>query len=206
MPSIARINLDTRLHDIDQLIAAHKAITQFQNAKAAANQAGGGLAQAASVFTALVTNPGPGKPKEVEAINRAAFVLLCSHMQGFVDELHSEAANCVLRGKVNSISRVIQLIKPRNSNPHVDIIDTMFSGLGIYDLMSKVKWQKCSNATVKTRLGGYITQRNKIAHGAAVKVSKDKVVEFRKYVTLLADKLDTTVGKAIKAQTGVAPW
>lgn len=206
MPSSARENLIVRLTDIDQLLDAHKAITKFKRAEAAAQRTGGALADVSRVFDALVTDPGPGKPKEVDAINRAAFVLLCSHLQGFIDDLHREAASFVLSGRVQDIDKTIKLIKPRNANPHVEIVETMFSGLGIYDLMQGISWQKCTNATVKDRLKNYILDRNKIAHGAQVNVSKAKVQQFKKYVTTLADKLDDAVAREVSRITGAQPW
>lgn len=199
IPSVAKTNLTNRLADINQLLDAHKAITKFKRAEAAAQRAGGALADVSRVFDALVTDPGPGKPKEVDAINRAAFVLLCSHLQGFVDDLHCETANIVLEGKVHNIDKTIKLIKPRNANPHVEVIETMFAGLGIYDLMHGIRWQKCSNSTVRERLKKYIEDRNKIAHGAQMGISKDKVVKFKKYVETLADKLDESVARKIQA-------
>ncbi len=206
MSSNARENLTVRLTDIDQLLEAHKAITKFKRAEAAAQRTGGALADVSRVFDALITDPGPGKPKEVDAINRAAFVLLCSHLQGFIDDLHKEAANYVLSGRVQDIDKTIKLIKPRNANPHVDIIETMFSGLGMYDLMQGLSWQKCANSTVKERLKNYIIDRNKIAHGAEMNVSKAKVQQFKKYVRTLADKLDQAVAQEINRITGTQPW
>ncbi|TLF45073.1 hypothetical protein FEI13_18550 [Halomonas urmiana] len=206
MPSNARESLTIRLQDIDQLLEAHKAITKFKRAEAAAQLTGGALADVSRVFDALVTDPGPGKPKEVDAINRSAFVLLCSHLQGFIDDLHKEAAHIVLNGRVQDVDKTIKLIKPGNANPHVHIIETMFSGLGIYDLMQNISWQKCTNQTVRDRLGNYIRDRNKIAHGAQMSVSKDKVQQFKKYVETLSDKLDATVGRGIQGITGAQPW
>lgn len=206
MASVARINLNNRLTDIDQLLEAHKAITKFKRAEAAAKMPGRALADVSRIFYALVTDPGPGKPKEVDAINRAAFVLLCSHLQGFIDDLHREAAKIVLKGKVQDIDKTIKLIKPRNANPHVEIIETMFSGLGIYDLMQNIRWNNCSNNTVRDRLRKYIEERNKIAHGTQVGISKGKVVQFKKYVETLADKIDGSVAQKIQALTGNPPW
>jgi hypothetical protein len=206
MASQSRQNLNKRLQDIDQLLEAHKAITKFKKAEAAAKNGSGALAEVGRVFDALVTDPGPGKPKEVDAINRAAFVLLCSHLQGFIDDLHKETAGIVLDGKVNDVEKTIKLIKPRNANPHVEIIEKMFSGLGIYDLMQEISWQKCSNKTVRERLTGYIVERNKIAHGTQLGISKGKVEQFKKYVETLSDKLDESVAQNVARITGRRPW
>jgi len=125
------------MKDIDQLLNAHTAITKFKKAEQVANNAGGDLRQIANVVNALVTNPGKGKPVEVDAINRAAFVLLTAHFKVFVDDLHKETAKYHFSGQVSDIDEIIKLIKPRIANPHVDIIEKMFSGLGIYEIMAK---------------------------------------------------------------------
>lgn len=199
MPSDARRNLDRRLADVDQLLDAHKAITKFNRAEAAAQNGGNQLRDAFNVMTALVSDPGPGKPKQVDAINRAAFVLLCSHLQGFVEDLHRETAHKILATKVNNVDKIIKQIKPRNANPHVDVIETMFAGLGIYDLLQNISWQKCTNKTVKKRLTTYIETRNKIAHGAQQSIRKPQVEKFKKYVATLADKIDEVVTRKTKA-------
>jgi hypothetical protein len=199
-------DLEKRLKDVDQLLAAHKAITKFKNAETAAKAGGGSLLDISKVFDVLVTDPGRGKPKEVDAINRAAFVLLCAHLQGFIDDLHREAAQAVLLHKVADIEATIKLIKPRNANPHSDIIDMMFAGLGIYDLMREVSWQKCANKTVRERLSTYITERNRIAHGGQAAITKRKVEQFKKYVQTLASRLDESVAAKAQELIGRRPW
>lgn|SRR5574337_570160 len=206
MSSQSLNNLTERLKDIDQLLKAHTAITKFNNAEAAAKQAGGQLAQVAKVMQALVTAPGPGKPKEVDAINRAAFVLLMAHFQGFVDELHMELGKIVLAGKVSNPEAIVKLVKPPRSNPHVEIINQMFSGLGVYELMDAIAWQKCDNKTVKSRLTSYLETRNKIAHGSKESITKGKVEQLKEYVELLAKKLDSKCATKAKATYGTAPW
>uniref|UniRef100_UPI0035AF8244 HEPN domain-containing protein n=1 Tax=Hylemonella sp. TaxID=2066020 RepID=UPI0035AF8244 len=204
MPSTALGNLKNRLADIDQLLAAHTALTKLKKAEAAAK--GGGLAKIIDVVNALVNEPGVGRPAEVAALNRAAFVLLTAHFQGFVDELHREAADHVLKGKVSSIDDVVKMVKPRNANPHVDVIEKMFSGLGCYEVMSSISWNKCSNVTVKKRLTDYIETRNKIAHGKQLVIKKYQVIAYKEYVERLAEKLASTVSTKVKASLGKAPW
>src|SRR5208337_1533822 len=118
MPSKSQLALNDRLKDVDQLLAAHTALTKFKKAESAAKNLGGGLNQVAAVVNALVQAPGKGKPAEVDAINRAAFVLLCAHFQGFVDDLHKELADKLLTGKVASVDEIVKLAKQRNANPH----------------------------------------------------------------------------------------
>jgi len=206
MTSKSLANLTARLNDIDQLLNAHAAITKFNNAQNAANQAGGQLAQVAAVINALVTKPGKGKPKEVDAINRAAYVLLAAHFQGFVDEIHEELGNIVLVGKAVNPAAVIKLVRPPRSNPHVNIINQMFSGLGVYEIMDSISWKNCDNKTVKSRLTHCLETRNKIAHGTKEPVTKAKVVQLKQFVELLAQKLDTQLGIKAKVILGRAPW
>jgi len=204
--SLALLNLQARLADVDQLMDAHSAITRFKKAERSAKQSGGELSKLADVFAALISNPKRGRPSEVGAINRAAFVLLTSHLQGFVDELHEETANIVLRGKAKDIPSVVSLVRPRNSNPHPYVIDQMFSGLGVYEVSKSIKWQKCKNERVRQRLREYIETRNKIAHGAQMEVTKSKVETFRKFVETFAEKLDSQVCKKAEQATGQLPW
>lgn len=206
MASKARANLTERLKDIDQLLNAHTAITKFTKAEQAANAAGGQLAQIATVIQALVTNPGKGRPKEVDALNRAAFVLSLAHFQGFVDELHSEIGKLVLKGKAANPEAVIKLVKPPRSNPHVNIINQMFAGVGVYDLMDAISWQRCDNKSVKSRLTTYLETRNKIAHGSKEAITKARVVQLKEFIEILANKLDEQVSRKAKLILGKNPW
>lgn len=206
MPSKARGNLTERLKDIDQLLNAHTAITKFNKAEQAANAAGGELAKVATVIQALVTNPGKGRPKEVDAINRAAFVLSLAHFQGFVDELHAEVGRVILKGKASDPEAVIKLVKPPRSNPHVNIINQMFAGVGVYDLMDAISWQRCDNKSVRSRLKSYLETRNKIAHGSKEAITKSRVVQLKDYIEILATKLDEQVSKKAKLLLGKEPW
>jgi len=206
MPSQALGRLNERLNDVDQLLSAHTAITKFKKAEAAAKKAGGELAKITEIIEALVKDPGKGKPKEVDAINRSAFVLLTAHFQGFVEDLHAEAGGILLSGRVTDVEAVIKLVKPPRSNPHVEVINKMFSGIGIYELMHEINWQKCANKTVKERLKGYLETRNRIAHGKKENISKQKVTQLKQFVQLLATKLDEKVCEKATGILGNAPW
>lgn len=206
MYSNALTKLGERLRDVDQLLKAHAAITKFNRAEQPVKNANGQLAQMAKVVQALVSTPGPGKPKEVGAINRAAFVLLIAHFQGFVDELHDELGLIVLKGRAANPAAVIKLVRPHRANPHVSVIDQMFAGIGIYELMDSVNWQKCSNSTVKSRLTKYLETRNKIAHGGKETITKDKVIQLKQFVELLAEKLDQKSAAKAKLLMGKMPW
>ncbi len=206
MPSRSLQYLDQRMQDIEQLLQAHTALTQFQRARRAAERAGGELSRIAEIIEPLVHQPGRGRRTEVDALNRGSMVLLSSHLQGFIDDLHLEAANIVLANKVNSIERVVEHAKPRNANPHADIIERMFDGIGIYEVLDNICWQKASNNTIKKRLTEYIQIRNKIAHGAQESITKAKVQSFQDFVVRFAQNLDEVVADKIEEETGTRPW
>lgn len=127
-------------------------------------------------------------------------------MQGFIRDLHLEAAKSMLKGRATNVDAIAKLVTPRNANPHSDIIDQMFAGIGVYNLMAAIKWEKCSSPAVKSRLKQYIEDRNSIAHGRAPSIAKSRVVQFKAFVLLLADHLDAEVAKQIKKVTGTTPW
>jgi len=160
----------------------------------------------AKVFTALVTDPGRGKPKEVDAINRAAYVLLTAHLQGFIDDLHREVGMLVIGNKANDPSAVVKMLGNSRSNPHVQVIDKMFASLGIYDIMNQLNWRNCANNSVKKRLTDALQQRNGIAHGGRASITKANVVQLKEYVLHFADALDSAVRAKSKSVLGRYPW
>lgn len=207
MTSEALVNLDTRLKDVDQLLKAHEAITKFNLAASVANSdRGNQLVKAAEVLTALVSQPGPGRPREVDALNRAAFVLSTAHFQGFVEDIHQELGHIMLEGRASNPAAIIKLVRPGRSNPHVTIIDQMFAGIGIYDLMSSISWQRCPNKTVKSRLTKYLETRNKIAHGSKESITKNRVTELKRFIEILARQIDSKAAYKAEAILGRAPW
>ena len=206
MPSQSFQNLDLRMQDIEQLLQAHTALTQFQRARKAAEQAGGELSKIAKIIENLTNQPGRGRRSEVDALNRAAIVLLSAHLQGFIDDLHLECAHIMLVGKVQDIEKVAKRAKPRNANPHADIVEKMFDGIGIYEVLDNMRWQKASNTTIRKRLTEYVQARNKIAHGAQEGVTKAKVIGFQDFVQHFAQNLDEIVAEKIEEATGENPW
>ena len=179
------------------LMQAHKVLTQMQKARKLADNVKG-LEDIPGIVNSIVTDPGKGRRKEVGALNRSAFVLLCAHLQGFVEDLHREVANAVLAGKVKNIEKVVKQAK-QNANPHPDIIEKMFNGIGIFEVMDGVFWQKTSNDTVRKKLTASIGVRNNIAHGSQEAISKQRVTGLKNFVQRLAEKLDEKVTSQIKS-------
>jgi hypothetical protein len=206
MPSQAFQNLNQRMRDIEQLLQAHTALTQFQQARRAAQRAGGELERIAEIIGNLVNQPGRGRRTEVAALNRAAMVLLSAHLQGFIEDLHSEAANIILAHKAANIPKIIENSKPRTFNPHADVIEKIFDGIGLYEILDTIRWQNARNSTIKRRLTEYIQLRNRIAHGAQESVTKVKVTGFKDFVEHFAENLDELVATKVQEYTNVRPW
>jgi len=206
MPSQAFGNLSERMKDIEQLIQAHSALTQFRTARNAAQRAGGSLASISTVVARLVKAPGRGRRAEVGAVNRAAIVLLCAHLQGYVEDLHAEAAKALFGNMRIDVDSLVQHAQDHFSNPHADRIEQLFWSLGVQRVLEDISWQRTSNRTVRGRLTGYIRLRNRIAHGSQESVSLAQVRQFKQFVELFAQRFDARVHDEIGNITGTAPW
>jgi hypothetical protein len=204
--SNALAHLQTRMSDIEQLLEAHSALTRFQRARRAARESGGDIAKLSVVIDRLVTEPGRGRRTEVEALNRAAIVLLCAHLQGYVEEIYGECAQSLLDTKVKDVEALMQQAASAFWNPHAHRIDSLFASIGLPGITDGLSWQRCTNRSVKTRLTDYIQLRNSIAHGTLVTVHKAKVTSFKRFVEIFAEKFDEHVGREAAAVIGASPW
>jgi hypothetical protein len=206
MPSKAHKYLDRRLKDIEQLMEAHNALTKFQRARKAAEEGGAQLTQIAKVVDSLVREPGPGRRDEVDALNRAAMVLLSAHLQGFIEDVYSEAADSLLKPHVKDIQTLTDRAKRNFSNPHDYRINQLFETIGLPEIMNGLSWQRSSNKAVRNRLTENIRLRNRIAHGEQERITKAKVNAFRKFVETFAKKFDEKISSEIRTATGKKPW
>ena len=146
------------------------------------------------------------RPAEVGAINCGAFVLLSAHLEGFVEDLHGEAARLLLTNKINDLSVLVKSAHDMFRNPTPDQIERLFNTIGMRGVLSELRWQKASNQTVRKRLFEYIELRNRIAHGVLEQVTKQKVVSFKLFVELFAERFDEKIGQYIHSITGTDPW
>ncbi|MBN1771775.1 MAG: hypothetical protein JXB32_10970 [Deltaproteobacteria bacterium] len=204
MPSNALGDFAIRLKEVEQLLEAHGALVALKNAQAAA-QAGGGLKQLANVVNALVAKPGPGKPPQVQAINKAAFAMLSAHLQGFVTDLYKEAARHLLDKRVPDLATVLAAADaPGNPNPQ-NII-RLFGRIGFSDVLAGVSWQKMNNQARRAKLREFIERRNRIVHGRSESVWKAEVEAHVKVWRNFAGRLDERVRLALQAVKGKSPW
>jgi hypothetical protein len=206
MSSNALASLDDRLKDIEQLLTAHEVLTKMQRADAAQKRGPRDLSALPEIIAALVTKPGRGRRREVEALNRASIVLLCAHLQGYVEELFGEAAEALLGSTVQDVKALVEEATSRFSNPHAYRIDRLFASIGLPRVTQGLAWQNCENETVKRKLTTYIELRNEIAHGKQITVRKAKVDGFQGFVEHFSDKLDAGVEQRIFDLVGRMPW
>jgi hypothetical protein len=165
--------MSSRLRDLDQLMAAHTA----------------------------VAGPKRGRKFEVEALNRAAILLLCSHFEGYLEDLITEALAAV-NANLSASSLVYGF-----HNPWPDRIDELFGFLGMQAPTRSVSWQNAGNKAVRDNLGKLVRTRNKLAHGTTgVAVYKAEVKRFRGYVEGFAERFDESVRTQVRSLTGSYPW
>jgi hypothetical protein len=203
MPSNALTSFELRLKEIEQLLDAHTALLRFHRATAAAQQPG--LENVANAVNQLVVAPGPGRPPQIQALNKAAIALLSGHLQGFITDLYSEAASKLLTGHVSNLQSVTDAA-PTRGNPNNQNITRLFATLGFNDILAGISWQKCSNETLYKRLKDFNELRNKIVHGKGIIVTKNTVTSYLSSWTALAQRLDTKLRTEIRAVTGHFPW
>ena len=206
MPSKAHKNLAGRMKDIEQLLEAHKAMTQFKRARSAAERAGGELEKISEVIGKLVQEPGRGRRKEVAALNRSAMVLLSAHLQGYIEDVYDEATHLLLDGKIRNVNMLIRQAKRTFSNPHANRINSLYASIGIPDIMDGLSWQGAANKAIKRRLSEYIKIRNDIAHGSQESITKQKVTSFKQFVEVFARNFDEKVSREIRSIIRRSPW
>ncbi len=191
--------------DVQQLVDAHGALVRLKKAEAAIEAGAGDLTQVGNVINALVSDPGPGKPPQVQALNGAAITLLSGHLQGYLTDLHEEAAKALFDGKISSLKALTDTA-PTRGNPNQQNINKLFASLGFEKILDGVSWQKMSNESLKGRLRDFNELRNRVAHGNGETVSKAKVDKYKSVIINFAKKMDQKVRKEIKKVTGTNPW
>ena len=157
------------------------------------------------MIDALVSAPGAGKPPQVQALNGAAITLLSGHLQGFLTDLHAEAAAALLDEKVQDLEALIE-VAPTRGNPNVDNINELFVSIGFPKVMDGVSWSRMGNEALKKKLRDFNELRNRIAHGGGETVRKRQVENYMKVWRSLAKNLDKKIGREVRKVTGESPW
>lgn len=164
------------------------------------------MADAAAALSQLVSPPGPGKPAHVDAINRAATVLISAHLGGYIEDLFDESVKKVIGARAAQLDKLIRTGKRAFYNPRPDQIERLFGLIGIDNVLSRIRWQKANNDSIRRRLNRFVDLRNDIAHGRQARVTKAEASQLHKFAGRLAERLDARVGSEIESITGAKPW
>jgi hypothetical protein len=184
MASHARQALDVRLRDLDEIVAARD----------------------------VICPAGAGKPSHQRgsALLRGGTVLLAAAFEGFVEELYELAVDHIYATlTADERKALIDHTSKRLNNADVHKINLLYFNLGIPWIMSSpsIRWQKCSNQTVRNKVNRLIQTRGSIAHGRSSPwVRKAVLRNWRDVITRLADRLDVVVVDYIELRTGLRPW
>jgi hypothetical protein len=136
----ARQTLELALADIEELIAAHEALT------------GGGV--------------GAPQNKGGQAISRAAIVILISHIENYVEEAFKEAAvKWYEVAEASELKFLFSQTVDKLNHPSLENINLLFYNLGIMDITKSIRWKKTSNASFVLRYRSLLELRGRVAHG-----------------------------------------
>jgi hypothetical protein len=205
MPSQALADLETRLAEIDQLLEAHTALTKFYNAQQQLEEGSKDLKDILAVLEHLVKSPGPGRPPEVQALNKAGIALLSAHLQGYISDLFSEVVIHLFEGKVKS-TQAMTATAPSRGNPNAENITRLFASIGFPSILDGISWQKMSNKSAREKLRELNTLRNDIVHGSPATVTKPKLKNFTAFVRNLTKRLDRKLRDHLQAVLEHNPW
>lgn len=182
MPSRARLELDEALKDIDEIVAAHRALT-------------GGT---------------PGRPQKRQgaAVTRGGVVMLAAAVEAFVEDLYDAAVDAIFAGRPQA---QLGDLKARTSgnfrNATTFKIDALYFNVGMAWISETIRWQKFSNAAFLSSMNTLIRQRNAIAHGDRPRpaIRLRQLRAWRRMVANFAVRLERTVADEIAASTGTRP-
>lgn len=205
MTSQALADFKERTKEVDQLLEAHAALTRLRKAERALTSQSQTLQNVADVIQHLVSQPGPGRPQEVHALNNAAIALLSAHLQGFVNDIFEEAASKVLDGKVLDVPSVIKAANTRG-NPNEQNITRLFESIGFPDVLEGIAWRNMSNKRLRSNLRTFNELRNRIVHSSSERVHKSRVANYLRVLTNFAEHLDRKLRLDIRELAGRHPW
>ena len=171
MTSRALAQVPRRVKDIDELLLAHKLVGRGR--KWARGTAG---------------------------INRAAILLLTSHLEGFVEDLFQEAFAKLF--PCRDPSRFVKYFH----TPSCANIDDLYEFLGLEDVTRQISFTPVSNRKVRENIDSLVKLRHKIVHGQLTRGYIADVRSWRGYLTGFARELDGVVTTHLRHALGSDPW
>jgi len=205
MSSQALVDFEARLAEIDQLLEAHSALTKFHRAQQQLAEGSADLADVVAALGHLVKSPGPGRPPEVQALNKAAIALLSAHLQGYVADLFEEVVAHLFGGRVRSIDAMTSSA-PTRGKPNTENITRLIATIGFPSILNGISWQKMSNKSAKEKLKELNKLRNDIVHGSPTTVTKPKAKNYTAFVRNFARRLDRKLRDQLQPILGSRPW
>lgn len=147
-----------------------------------------------------------GAPKKVEdgsregaSINRSCIVMMSALLQAYMQDVFAICAKRALPALVDDAVWAAYWKEMKGwGNPSAENVKRLFLKIGVDDVFTDLSWQKCDNATVRSRLNQLNHVRNSIAHGANplrvndadYSLSLAKVITFRNYSEQLAARFE----------------
>ena len=160
----------------------------------------------AGAFRELGNPPRPGRPPNIDAIHRAAVVLMSAQLEAFIEDLHAEATSHLVAGEAGVVDAIVSEAHYIFQNPRADAIERLFRTIGLPGILRGVHWRNASNPSVRRRLKEFIDLRNDVAHGEEVRATKRIVKYYGEFIRLFATNLDEKVRVAVNAITHHSPW
>jgi hypothetical protein len=177
MGSEARAELGVRLADLDEIVAAHEALT------------GGGRGRPAM--------------KQGAALTRAGVVLLAASMEAFVEDLFDESAELLYPHLTrDQMGKLRENTSEKLNNASVFKTNLLYLNLGIPWVLNSIRWQKFSTSTFQKALDKLVETRGQIAHGRKPGVQLPTLKRWRTMVEKYAEKLEAVMSEHIKESTG----
>ncbi len=160
-----------------------------------------------------------GRRYATQQINHAYAMLLSSQFQGFCRDLHSEAADHIVRAVDPVVLRPVLRVEFTlnrqldRGNPHPGVIGADFNRLGL-DFWGQVHDHDRRNQTRQNHLDDLNTWRNAIAHqdfdpirlGGTIRLGLTRVRTWRTACEHLAVSFDEVMRGHVEHFTGSSPW
>jgi len=134
------------------------------------------------------------------AINRAAILLLTSHLEGFVEDLFGEPFEKLFPGRNPN-----RFLKQFNT-PTCRNINDLYEFLGLSEVTGQIRFTPVSTKKVLDAIDSLVDLRHRIVHGKLTRSYIADVKSWRGYLTGIARKLDVIVAAHLTRVLGKAPW
>jgi hypothetical protein len=135
----------------------------------------------------------PSLKTNYPAINEATIVLLSACLEGFIEQLHTEAIRQLLDERVKSsgvLEALLDYAQKQFGNPTLERIGDLFNTCNIENIISGLR--------IDTgEIRRFVKVRNQIAHGERPTVTGQQVEAWAELVLRFAEELSSVVGEIV---------